>query len=71
MLLIGIPGGPELIIIALVLVLLFGGAKIPALMRGMGQGIREFRKEVRGPEENDRPASVGTSESSQAPKDGT
>ena len=48
--LIWMPGGMELLIIALILLLLFGGAKIPALMRGMGQGIREFRKEVRGSE---------------------
>ena len=40
----------ELLVIALILLLLFGGAKIPALMRGMGQGIREFRKEVHGSE---------------------
>ncbi len=40
------PGGMELLVIALILLLLFGGAKIPALMRGMGQGIREFRKEL-------------------------
>lgn len=46
------PGGMELLVIALILLLLFGGAKIPALMRGMGQGIREFRKEVRNPDEN-------------------
>lgn len=51
MALIGMPGGSELIVIALVLVLLFGGAKIPALMKGMGQGIREFRKELRGNDE--------------------
>lgn len=60
------PGGPELIIIALVLLLLFGGAKIPALMKGMGQGIREFRKEVRPPEEDSgsAPAPTEPSESS-------
>lgn len=46
------PGGMELLVIALILLLLFGGAKIPALMRGMGQGIREFRKEVRNPDES-------------------
>lgn len=56
MALIGMPGGSELIIIALVLVLLFGGAKIPALMRGMGQGIREFRKELRGNDEEAKPS---------------
>jgi sec-independent protein translocase protein TatA len=44
------PGGMELLVIALILLLLFGGAKIPALMRGMRQGIREFRKEVHGSE---------------------
>lgn len=57
--LIGMPSGFELVVIALVLVLLFGGAKIPALMKGMGQGIREFRKEVRNPED-DGGTAVGT-----------
>ena len=47
-LIFGFTGGTELIIIALVLLLLFGGSKIPKLMGGMGQGIREFRKEIRG-----------------------
>ncbi len=47
-LIFGFTGGQELIVIALVLLLLFGGSKIPKLMGGMGQGIREFRKEIRG-----------------------
>ena len=38
------PSGMELIIIALVVLLLFGATKIPQLMRGMGQGIGEFKK---------------------------
>jgi len=42
MLLVGLPGGPELIIIFIVILLLFGGKKIPELMRGLGKGIREF-----------------------------
>ncbi len=42
--LIGIPGGPEWIIIVLVILLLFGAKKIPELARGIGQGINEFRK---------------------------
>jgi sec-independent protein translocase protein TatA len=45
--LVGFIGGQELIIIALILLVLFGGTRIPSLMRGMGQGIREFRKELK------------------------
>ena len=36
------PGGMEWVLIALVVLLLFGGKKIPELMRGVGKGIREF-----------------------------
>lgn len=39
---IGGLGGPELIFIAFVVLLLFGGKKLPELMRGLGSGIREF-----------------------------
>lgn len=35
-------GGPEVIIILFAILLLFGGRKIPELMRGMGKGIKEF-----------------------------
>ncbi len=41
---IGIPGGMELWVIVGVVVLLFGGAKIPQLMRGVGQGVGELKK---------------------------
>lgn len=37
----------EIVIIALVIVLLFGSTKIPALMRGLGQGISEFKTGIR------------------------
>lgn len=40
----GIPAGPELLVILLVLVLLFGANKIPQLARSSGQAIGEFRK---------------------------
>ena len=36
------PGGYEIFIILFVILLLFGGKKIPELMRGVGKGIREF-----------------------------
>lgn len=42
LLFIGNLGGGEWLIILLALVFLFGGKKIPELMRGIGQGVREF-----------------------------
>ena len=41
-LLLSMPGGMEWILIFLAVLLLFGGKKIPELMRGIGKGIREF-----------------------------
>ena len=40
--LLSMPGGSEWILIILVVLLMFGGKKIPELMRGVGRGIREF-----------------------------
>lgn len=40
--LFGMPGIPEIMLIAFVVLLLFGGKKLPELMRGLGKGIREF-----------------------------
>ncbi len=37
------PSGAEWLLVILALLLLFGGKKIPELMRGIGQGIREFQ----------------------------
>ena len=42
LLFIGSLGATEIIIIAILILLLFGGKKIPELMRGLGRGIREF-----------------------------
>ena len=42
LLLFSMPGGGEWLIILLVVVFLFGGKKIPELMRGIGKGVREF-----------------------------
>jgi sec-independent protein translocase protein TatA len=36
--------GPEMLVIFLAILLLFGGKKIPELMRGLGKGISEFKK---------------------------
>ena len=35
--------GPEMLVILAVVLLLFGGRKIPELMRGLGQGVKEFK----------------------------
>jgi len=37
-------GTEELLVVAVVVVVLFGGAKIPELMKGIGQGLGEFRR---------------------------
>jgi sec-independent protein translocase protein TatA len=46
----GMLGGKEWIVILLFVLLLFGGKKIPELMRGLGSGLNEFKKATR--EEN-------------------
>jgi sec-independent protein translocase protein TatA len=45
------PSGYELIVILLVVVLLFGGKKIPELMRGLGKGVKEFKSGMAGADE--------------------
>ena len=45
-------GGPELIFIGIALLLLFGAKKIPELMRGLGQGINEFKSATKEVKEN-------------------
>ena len=43
LILLAIPGGTEWILIAVFVLLLFGGKKIPELMKGLGSGIKEFK----------------------------
>lgn len=50
----GAIGGWELIIVVVIVLLLFGGRKIPELMRGLGQGIGEFKKGMRDGDENEK-----------------
>jgi len=40
---IGMIGMPQVILIAVVVLLIFGGKKIPELMKGLGSGIKEFK----------------------------
>lgn len=46
--LVAMPGGWELIVIVLVIVLLFGARKLPELARGTGQALRIFKAETKG-----------------------
>ena len=46
-------GLTEILLVLLVVVLLFGGRKIPELMKGLGQGMKEFKKASRLDSEND------------------
>ncbi len=41
---LGIFGGQELILVLIIVLVLFGGTKIPQLMRGLGKGVSEFKK---------------------------
>ena len=45
-------GWPQIVLIAVVILLLFGGRKIPELMRGLGSGIKEFKDAAK--EEKDK-----------------
>ncbi len=44
-------GTPEIIVILVIVVLLFGGKKIPELAKGIGKGIRDFKDAYKGGEE--------------------
>ena len=47
----GMIGAQEIILILLVVLLLFGGKKIPELMKGLGKGVKEYKKAVSGVED--------------------
>ncbi len=47
-------GGPQIILIIIVVLLLFGGRKIPELMRGLGSGIKEFKKATKDDDDDDK-----------------
>ncbi len=74
--LLSMPGGSEWILIVLVVLLFFGGKKIPDLMRGIGRGIREFndakdnvKKELEaGMNEKDAPKTTTTTTSAIHPE---
>ena len=48
-------GAQELILIAVILLLMFGGKKLPELMKGLGKGIREFKDASKGEDHSATP----------------
>jgi sec-independent protein translocase protein TatA len=53
---LGMIGAPQIILIVVVVLLLFGGRKIPELMRGLGSGIKEFKNATKEEEKPDSKA---------------
>ena len=70
-------GMPEIIIIAIVVLILFGGKKLPEVMRGVGKGVHDFKKGLDGVEEeikkdiNTDPVDTPKQDSEQNEKDKT
>ena len=56
----GLVGGQEILFILIIVLLFFGGAKIPELMRGLGKGVKEFKDASKGDKESDSEKDEGT-----------
>lgn len=68
-------GAPEIIFIAVIVLLLFGGKKIPELMKGIGKGVRSFKEgmnnveeEIKKPIEDPQPISQEQAPTDNEPK---
>ena len=48
-------GPPELLLLLLIILIVFGAGKIPQIGSGLGKGLRNFRKSVKGDEDKDAP----------------
>jgi sec-independent protein translocase protein TatA len=47
-------GFPEMLVILAIVILIFGTSRIPELGRGLGEGIRNFKKSLKGAEDDDK-----------------
>ncbi|MBI5690824.1 MAG: twin-arginine translocase TatA/TatE family subunit [Verrucomicrobia bacterium] len=61
-------GPTELIVILIILLVLFGGAKLPSLAKGLGQSIKEFKKASKDEPEPAKPAEPAKKENDPATK---
>lgn len=55
LLLLGNLGGMELVLLVVLVLLLFGGKKIPELMKGIGKGVKSFRDGMEGVADEEKP----------------
>lgn len=51
-------GVPELVIVFLIIIVLFGASRIPHIGKGLGEGIRNFKKGLKGVEGEDEPEQI-------------
>ena len=56
----GMPSMPELLVVLAIVVLLFGAKKIPDLAKGMGKGIKDFKKAIK--EDDEEPKEIAKTE---------
>ena len=55
---LGVIGPWQIVLIAAIILLLFGGRKIPQLMKGLGQGMNEFKKASKGEDTSSEPEKI-------------
>jgi sec-independent protein translocase protein TatA len=60
----------QIVVVVLLVLLLFGGRKIPELMRGVGQGMKEFKKATADDDDDDDEVIVDDTDDSKKIKDG-
>ena len=60
----GMIGAPQVIIILVIVLLLFGGKKIPELMKGLGKGVKEFKGAANGDSDEKKSDNSGNSDDS-------
>lgn len=58
----------HILLLLLIIVILFGGKKIPEVMRGLGSGVREFKEGMRGGDQQQPPPSAAPSQPMQEKK---